>query len=93
MQIGESSFPRRQTRQLMVGNVPVGGGAPITVQSMTITKTADVEGTLQQIYALAAARALAKHTDLSARDIAVEALRIAGEICIYSNQNIVVEEL
>ena len=35
--------------------MPVGGGAPITVQSMTITKTADVEGTLQQIYALAAA--------------------------------------
>ena len=57
MQIGESSFPRRQTRQIMVGNVPVGGGAPITVQSMTITKTADVEGTLQQIYALAAAGA------------------------------------
>ena len=44
-------------------------------------------------YALAAARALAKHTDLSAKDIAVEALTIAGEICIYSNQNIVVEEL
>ncbi len=41
----------------MVGDVPVGGGAPITVQSMTITKTADVEGTLQQIYALAAAGA------------------------------------
>jgi (E)-4-hydroxy-3-methylbut-2-enyl-diphosphate synthase len=39
----------------MVGKVPVGGGAPITVQSMTTTKTADVEGTLQQIYALAAA--------------------------------------
>jgi len=39
----------------MVGKVPVGGGAPISVQSMTITKTADVEGTLQQIYALAAA--------------------------------------
>src|ERR671918_1648791 len=34
-------------------------------------------------YALAAARALAKHTDLSARDIAVEALTIAGEICIF----------
>jgi ATP-dependent HslUV protease subunit HslV len=44
-------------------------------------------------YALAAARALVKHTDLSARDVAVEALRIAGEICIYSNQNIIVEEL
>ena len=44
-------------------------------------------------YALAAARALAKHTELSAKEIAVEALTIAGEICIYSNQNIVVEEL
>ncbi len=44
-------------------------------------------------YALAAARALARHTDLSAKEIAVEALRIAAEICIYSNQSIVVEEL
>ena len=49
------SFPRRDTKQIMVGDVPVGGGAPITVQSMTITKTADHEATLQQIYALAAA--------------------------------------
>ena len=39
----------------MVGSVPVGGDAPISIQSMTITKTADVEGTLQQIYGLAAA--------------------------------------
>ncbi len=46
---------RRKTRQIMVGKVPVGGDAPISVQSMTITKTADVEGTLQQVYALAAA--------------------------------------
>ena len=53
----EASFGRRVTRQIMVGSVPVGGGAPITVQSMTITKTADAEGTLQQIYALAAAGA------------------------------------
>src|SRR5262249_50484713 len=44
-------------------------------------------------YALAAARALITHTQLSAREIAVEAMRIAGEICIYSNTNIVVEEL
>ena len=50
-----SSFERRKTRQIHVGKVPVGGDAPITIQSMTITKTADVEGTLQQIYALAAA--------------------------------------
>jgi (E)-4-hydroxy-3-methylbut-2-enyl-diphosphate synthase len=41
----------------MIGDVPVGGDAPITVQSMTITKTADVDGTLAQIYALAAAGA------------------------------------
>ena len=57
MDSGAVEFPRRKTRQIMVGDVPVGGGAPITVQSMTITKTADVEGTLQQIYALAAAGA------------------------------------
>ncbi|MEJ7562907.1 MAG: flavodoxin-dependent (E)-4-hydroxy-3-methylbut-2-enyl-diphosphate synthase [Ilumatobacteraceae bacterium] len=46
---------RRETRQIQVGSVAVGGGAPISVQSMTITKTADVEGTLAQIYALAGA--------------------------------------
>src|SRR5215472_8935666 len=50
-------YERKATRQIRVGDVPVGGGAPITVQSMTTTKTADVEGTLQQIYALAAAGA------------------------------------
>ena len=51
------SFERRQTRQLHVGKVPVGGGAPISVQSMTTTKTADVDGTLAQVYALAGAGA------------------------------------
>src|SRR5437660_5237656 len=50
-------FPRRQTRQIHVGSVAVGGGAPISVQSMTVTKTADVEGTLAQIYDLAGAGA------------------------------------
>ena len=44
-------------------------------------------------YALAAARALARHTDLEARAIADKAMAIAGEICIYTNANIVVEEL
>ncbi len=52
-----SSFDRRPTRQIMVGDVAVGGAAPVTVQSMTTTKTADVEGTLAQIYALAGAGA------------------------------------
>ena len=48
---------RRPTRQIQVGGVAVGGGAPVTVQSMTTTKTADAEATLSQIYALAAAGA------------------------------------
>ena len=45
------------------------------------------------MYALAAARALIKHTELSAKEIAEEALRIASEICIYTNSDIIVEEL
>ncbi|HEX3202752.1 MAG TPA: flavodoxin-dependent (E)-4-hydroxy-3-methylbut-2-enyl-diphosphate synthase [Actinomycetes bacterium] len=45
---------RRRSRRINVGRVPVGGGAPISVQSMTITKTADINGTLQQIAELAA---------------------------------------
>jgi ATP-dependent HslUV protease subunit HslV len=44
-------------------------------------------------YALAAARALAKHTSLDARTIAGEALRIAADICVYTNAEITVEEL
>jgi (E)-4-hydroxy-3-methylbut-2-enyl-diphosphate synthase len=47
--------PRRQSRQLDIGGVPVGGGAPIPVQSMTTTPTADVDATLQQIAELTAA--------------------------------------
>lgn len=44
-------------------------------------------------YALAAARAMAKYTQLSAREIAEEAMRIAGQICIYTNESVSVEEL
>ena len=46
---------RRKSRRIMVGPVPVGGGAPISVQSMTNTKTSDVGATLQQIAELTAA--------------------------------------
>ena len=53
----QATFPRRLTKQVMVGDVPVGGGAPISVQSMTVTRTADHEATLQQIYDLALAGA------------------------------------
>jgi len=45
------------------------------------------------MFALAAARALLKHTDLSAAEVATEAMRIAGEICIYTNAEVIVEEL
>jgi ATP-dependent HslUV protease, peptidase subunit HslV len=45
------------------------------------------------MYALSAARALIKHTDLKAKEIALESLKIAGEICIYTNSEILVEEI
>ncbi|MFB3820182.1 MAG: flavodoxin-dependent (E)-4-hydroxy-3-methylbut-2-enyl-diphosphate synthase [Candidatus Methylomirabilales bacterium] len=48
-------YPRRPTRQIRVGRVPVGGGAPISVQSMTKTDTRDVAATVEQIWALEAA--------------------------------------
>ncbi|MGI8336478.1 flavodoxin-dependent (E)-4-hydroxy-3-methylbut-2-enyl-diphosphate synthase [Actinomadura scrupuli] len=46
--------PRRKSRQIMVGSVPVGGDAPVSVQSMTTTLTSDVNATLQQIAELTA---------------------------------------
>ncbi|SHL38246.1 flavodoxin-dependent (E)-4-hydroxy-3-methylbut-2-enyl-diphosphate synthase [Streptomyces yunnanensis] len=46
---------RRRSRQIHVGNVPVGGGAPVSVQTMTTTNTADVDATLRQIAAVTAA--------------------------------------
>ena len=45
---------RRPTRQITLGGVPIGGGAPISVQSMTTTKTSDINATLQQIASLVA---------------------------------------
>lgn len=52
--VKDTPFPRKNTRRLMVGSVPVGGGAPISVQSMTTTKTHDIGSTLQQIAELTA---------------------------------------
>ena len=43
------------TKQIMVGNVPVGGGAPISIQSMCNTKTDDIDATVDQILRLEAA--------------------------------------
>ena len=50
----ESTIKRRQSRQIMVGAVPVGGDAPIAVQSMTNTETLDIEATVAQIQRLEA---------------------------------------
>jgi (E)-4-hydroxy-3-methylbut-2-enyl-diphosphate synthase len=52
---GEQNISRRKTRQIMVGNVAVGGDAPISVQSMTNTETTDVPATLDQISRLVSA--------------------------------------
>ena len=52
-----SPIKRRKSRQIMVGTVPVGGDAPISVQSMTNTETRDVDATLAQITAIADAGA------------------------------------
>ena len=52
--VPETLAPRRETRQISVGNVKVGGNAPISVQSMTTTQTTDINGTLQQIAELTA---------------------------------------
>ena len=45
---------RKETRQIRIGNIAIGGGAPVVIQSMNNTKTADVESTLGQLNALAA---------------------------------------
>ena len=47
-----SPIKRRKSRQIMVGDVPIGGDAPIAVQSMTNTETRDVEATVAQIQRL-----------------------------------------
>jgi len=52
--IPETLAPRRKSRQIRVGKVLVGGDAPVSVQSMTTTKTTDINGTLQQIAELTA---------------------------------------
>ncbi|MFZ1381334.1 MAG: flavodoxin-dependent (E)-4-hydroxy-3-methylbut-2-enyl-diphosphate synthase, partial [Scrofimicrobium sp.] len=53
--VKDDPFNRRKTRLIHVGDVPVGGGSPISVQSMTTTKTHDIGATLQQIAELTAA--------------------------------------
>jgi (E)-4-hydroxy-3-methylbut-2-enyl-diphosphate synthase len=70
---------RRHSRQIHVGKVPVGGGAPVSVQSMTITKTADINATLQQIAELAAAGCDIVRVAVPDRDDAAELHSIAAK--------------
>ncbi|OUS22000.1 4-hydroxy-3-methylbut-2-en-1-yl diphosphate synthase [Litorivita pollutaquae] len=78
---------RRKSRQIMVGNVPVGGDAPITVQTMTNTDSGDVKATLGQV--IAAAEAGADIVRISAPDVA--ATTALKEICRESPVPIVAD--
>lgn len=67
------------TRQIMVGNVPIGGGAPVSIQSMLNTKTTDVEGSLRQLRALYAAGCEIARVTVNSRDAAAGFKEIAAE--------------
>ncbi|MGB3439156.1 MAG: flavodoxin-dependent (E)-4-hydroxy-3-methylbut-2-enyl-diphosphate synthase [Actinophytocola sp.] len=71
--------PRRLSRRIMVGGVPVGGGAPVSVQSMTTTLTADVDSTLQQIAELTAAGCQIVRVAVPSQDDAEALPAIAGK--------------
>jgi len=75
-----SEITRRQTRQIMVGKVPVGGGAPISVQSMTNTETCDVAATVAQIQALARAGADIVRVSIPTMDAAEAFGRIRAQV-------------
>ena len=81
------NIDRRQSRQIMVGSVPVGGGAPISVQTMTNTDTGDVAATLAQV--IAAADAGADIVRISTPDQA--STRALREICRESPVPIVAD--
>ncbi|NPD16148.1 flavodoxin-dependent (E)-4-hydroxy-3-methylbut-2-enyl-diphosphate synthase [Xinfangfangia sp. D13-10-4-6] len=81
------NIERRQSRQIMVGNVPVGGDAPISVQTMTNTITSDVRATLDQV--IRAADAGADIVRVSAPD--VESTVALHEICRESPVPIVAD--
>lgn len=78
----ESPIKRRHSRQIMVGNVPVGGGAPISVQSMTNTETCDVDATVAQIRAIADAGADIVRVSIPSMDAAEAFKKIRAEVSI-----------
>ncbi len=77
--VPETLAPRRASRQIRVGNILVGGGAPISVQSMTTTKTTDIDGTLQQIAELTATGCDIVRVAVPTREDAQALAAIAGK--------------
>ena len=77
--------PRSKTHRVMVGNVPIGGGNPVVVQSMTDTDTADIEATVSQVKLLAGAGSeivrITVNNDASARAVPEIAARLADQDC------------
>lgn len=76
----ESPIKRRQSRQIMVGDVAVGGGAPISVQSMTNTETCDVDATVAQIRAIADAGADIVRVSIPSMDAAEAFKKIRQQV-------------
>ena len=77
---GHSTIKRRKSRQVMVGNVPVGGDAPIAVQSMTNTETCDVEATVAQVRRLEDAGADLVRVSVPSMDAAEAFGRIRAQV-------------
>ena len=75
-----SSMLRKQTRQVRIGEVVVGGGAPIVVQSMTNTDTADARATAQQVYELARAGSELVRITVNTAEAAAQVAHIRDEL-------------
>jgi len=78
----ESHIVRRQSRQIHVGDVPVGGGAPISVQSMTNTDTCDVDATVAQVQAIADAGADIVRVSVPTMDAAEAFRKIRARVSV-----------
>src|SRR3990172_6618826 len=71
---------RKNTRQVRIGDVVVGGGAPIVVQSMTNTDTADARATTQQVYDLACAGSELVRITVNTAEAAAQVARIREDL-------------
>ncbi len=76
--MGHHSIQRCKTQQVRVGDIAIGGGAPIAVQSMTNTDTVDAEGTARQVYELAQAGSEMVRITVNTSEAAVQVPRIRG---------------